>query len=188
MCTHRRQLRYMCHKDYCYSTRLTAVASSVAGRSWRNHIRYALPCASSNNNSCTMQDLKRVDVFLTFCSYATLALVYGRIHYLPAHIVESHAFRHGALFSAEKYYAEDVDVSTSSSSFVTFYVTSHMSVFRHLSFIALPSCLFKLFSLQFTAHKVHFEARNYEYSKCASTLLTLVKEIWHSSFFCFLSV
>lgn len=43
MCTHKRQLRYMCHKDYCYSKRPTAVASSVARERSRNHIMYGLP-------------------------------------------------------------------------------------------------------------------------------------------------
>lgn len=43
MCTHRRQLRYMCHEDYCYSKRPTAVASSVARERSQNHIMYGLP-------------------------------------------------------------------------------------------------------------------------------------------------
>lgn len=41
MCTGQRQLRYMCHKDYCYCRKPTAVASWVARQGWRNHIIYA---------------------------------------------------------------------------------------------------------------------------------------------------
>lgn len=46
MYTHTGQLRYMCHKDQCYSKRQTAVASSVAGEGSRNRIMYGLPCVT----------------------------------------------------------------------------------------------------------------------------------------------
>lgn len=78
MCTSKCQWRYMCNKDYCYSKKPTAVASSVARERLGNHNMYGLPYVTWNNNSCTMWDLKRDDVliYFIFCTYTTIHLFF----------------------------------------------------------------------------------------------------------------
>lgn len=102
--------------------------------------------------------------------------VYGHICLLPTHVMETYIL---AWHAFQRWKILGVYLSTSTLSFVTFYVTSLISASLRLSFIALLSCLFKLCSLQPTGCRGHFDAKSCEYTMVS---LQFCQHYWGKKF------